>query len=128
VLVGIEIFFRLTSVEFAGRADSAVGSVSGVGIDDVCSVGEENALALDGDVFRHAQRDRETFGSPDHRIGNACISAGGIQQSLAGGKLSAAAAFFHDVEGGAGFDRSARVEPLGLAEKLNLRQFAGDAL
>src|SRR5262249_51648002 len=93
VLVGVEIFFRLTRVELACSADCAVGAVGGIGINNVRAVGEEDALALDGDVLRHAERNRESFGGADHGVGNACVAAGRVEQSIVGGKLSAAAPF-----------------------------------
>src|SRR6266478_3536532 len=89
ILVGVKIFFRLALVEFAHRADGAVRAVGGIGINNVGAVGVENSLAFDGNVFRHAQRDRKTFGSADHGVGDSGIAAGGVEQSFPGSKFSA---------------------------------------
>src|SRR4029077_3850617 len=88
----------------------------------------QNVFALEGDIFRHAQRHREAFCRSQHGVGYASIAAGGIEQSLAQGEFSAAAAFRDDVRGGAVFNRASGVIPLGLSQNLNTVQVARQAM
>src|SRR5580704_7244335 len=128
ILVGVEIFFRSIREKFTGFADCAVRAVGGIGINDVGAVGVQNVFALDGDVLRHAERDRETFGGGDHGIGDAGVTAGGIEQSFAGGEFSAGASLGYDVGSGTVFDRASGIEPLGFAQDLDAGQIASDAI
>ena len=67
-------------------------------------------------------------GGGDHGVGDAGVSAGGIEQNFAGPEFSAGAGLGDDVRGGAVFYRSAGVVPLGLAQQLDSGQVASDAL
>src|ERR1043166_5904432 len=79
VLVGVEIFSRIRGVKFTHFADCAVGTFTGVGINNGGAVSVKNALALNRNIFRHAERDREALGGSDHGEGDAGITAGGVQ-------------------------------------------------
>src|SRR5580658_9073413 len=125
VLVGVEIFFGMLRGELAGHPDGAVGTVGGIGINDVGAVALQDLLALARNILRHAQGDGEAFGSAQHRIGNAGVAAGGVEQNLAGAELPTAAGFGDDVGGGAIFDRSAGVVPFRLTQKCYARQVGG---
>src|SRR5438552_16189646 len=82
ILVGIKIFVRLTSVDFASRSNRSVRAVARIGVDNVGAIGMQDALALRRNVLRHTQRDRKAFGGSDHRVGDSGVSAGGVEQSL----------------------------------------------
>ena len=65
-------------------------------------------------------------GGADHGVGDAGISAGGIEQDFAGAEFSAGAGLGDDVRGGAVFHRSAGVVPLGFAQQLDSGQIASE--
>src|SRR5580693_3341785 len=99
----------------ASHADGAVGTFAGIGVENVRAVGAQNLLSFSRNILRHAQRDRKSFGRAEHGIGNSGVAAGGVEQSLAGTELTAAAAFGNNVGRGAIFHRAAGVVPFGLA-------------
>ena len=101
ILISVEIQIRTLGGQFARHADSAVGSVAGIGIDNIGAVGLQDFLALNRNIRRHAQRDRKSFCRAQHCIGNASIAAGGVEQNFAGGKLAIATSFSNDAGGGA---------------------------
>src|SRR5439155_23452891 len=128
VLVSVKIRLRFFRVQLARPADRPIRSISRICINNVRSVSEKNALALDGNILGHAQRDRKSFRGANHGISDSRIPAGGIEQSSTLRKFSAAAALLNNVECRAVFDRTARVAPFGFAQDLNVRELAPDAL
>src|SRR4029079_8443242 len=109
-------------------ADGPVRTICRIGVDNFRAIREQNSLALDRNILRHAQRDRKSLRRADHGISNASVSAGGIEENFAVGKFSSTASLSHDVPRGAVFDRSARVAPFGFTENLDVRELAPDAL
>jgi hypothetical protein len=114
--------------QFAGHADRAVGTVRRIGIKNVGAVALQDLLALAGNVLRHAEGHGESFGGAQHRIRDARVAAGGVEENLAGAQLTAATGFGHDVGRGAIFDRSAGVVPFSLTQKCYARQVVGDSI
>ena len=86
----------------------------------------QDMLALDGNIFRHAQRHRKSFGGRDHGVSDSSISAGGIEQRFAGAEFSAGTGLGDDVRSGAVFYRSAGVVPLGFAQQFDSGQVASE--
>ena len=82
ILVGVKIFLRISGIKFTSGSNRSVGAVTGIGVNNVGAIRMQNALALHRNIFRHAQRHGETFGSADHGVGDSGISAGGIEQEL----------------------------------------------
>src|SRR5690348_7020917 len=103
ILVGVEVLVGVGLSERASHADRAVGTVPGIRINNVGAVALQDLLALAGDVFGHAERDRESLGSTEHRISNTSIAAGGVEKNLSRTKMSSAAGFGNDVGGGTVF-------------------------
>ena len=128
ILVSVEIFLWLGGVKFARLANGAVRPVRRVGINNVGAVSAQNVLALGRNVLRHAQRDRETLSRSDHRVGNACISTGRIQQNPAGTKTACRARLRHNVRCRTILYRSTRIHPFRFAEQLNVREVSRDPL
>src|SRR5215471_2649763 len=117
VLIGVEILVRMCCGKLAGHANGTVGSVSGVGVNDVCTVSLQDLLTLTRNVFRHAEGDRKSFCRTEHRIGDAGVAAGRVEKNLAGAELAAAASFSDNIASGAVLHRTAGVVPFGLAQK-----------
>src|SRR5208283_5167309 len=128
ILVGVEILLGMFAGQLARLTDRAVGTVVRIGINNVGSVALENLFAFARNVFWHAERDGEGFGGSQHGVGDAGIAAGGVEKNLAGAKLATGAALGDDARGGAILDRSARVVPLGLAQKCYAGQVAGECV
>ena len=76
ILVGVEVFLRLARIHLASDVDSAIRALVGGRINNVRAVGEENTLAFDGNIFRHAERDLEALGRADHRVSDAGVATG----------------------------------------------------
>src|ERR1700733_14574150 len=85
--------------ELASQANRAVRTFAGIGIENVLSISAEDALALGGNILRHAQGDGESLSRAQHGIGNAGIAAGSVEQSFAGNQLPAAARSFTEPPG-----------------------------
>src|SRR6202043_2255278 len=77
---------------------------------------------------RQTERHRITHCSADHRVGDAGIAAGRIDNCLSRPERSARQACLNHAEGGAIFYRAAGIEPFGLGRKLNIGEFAPDSL
>ena len=92
ILVGVVVKIGMLRGEFARDANRAIGSFGGIGINDVRAVGVQDSFALDRNVFRHAQRDRETLSRADHGVGDAGVAAGGVEQNFAGTEVFRCAA------------------------------------
>ena len=86
-----------------------------IGINDIRSIGAQDALALHGNVFRHAQRDFKSFGGADHGKRNAGIAAGGVEQNFAGSEFSTAAPLGHNAGRGAVVDEFPGIDPFCFA-------------
>ena len=104
VLVGVEIFVSMFRGQILRHADRTVGSIGRVGVENICAVGMQNLFALERDVFRHAQRHRESLGRPQHGVCDPGIAAGGIEKNLAHVELPAPEALRYDARGSAVFD------------------------
>ena len=83
-------------------------------------------LALERNIFRHAQRHWESLGCAEHGISNAGIAAGGVEQNSPGTHLPAAPRLGHNMPGRTIFDRATGVTPFGLTQKCNTGQVAGE--
>src|ERR1700684_1605072 len=112
----------------AGQANGSVRAFAGIGVENVCAVGCKNLLALDRNVGGHAESDGKAFGGAQHGVGDAGVSAGGIEQDFSCSKLTAAAALGDDVGGGAIFDGATGIVPFGLTQKCDSRQMIGELI
>src|SRR5438105_14293827 len=128
VLVGVEIFFRRTRVQFACVADRAVRALTWIREDHIGAVRLQDSLALDRHVLGHAQRYGKSLGCAQHGICNSGVATGRVAEYLTRSEVSIAASFGHEVRGSAIFHRPAGIEPFGFAENLDARQVASKAL
>ena len=115
ILVCVEIKIGMLGIKFARHADGAVGAFAGIGVENIRAVSVQNALAFRRNILRHAQRDGNALGGADHRVSDAGVAAGRIEQNFARRQFPAPLRFQNDARGGAIFHRSARVVPLGFA-------------
>src|SRR5215469_305075 len=88
ILIGVEIFVRISGLKLSGLANGAVRAFQGISPDDLCAVRGEDALAFRRDICRNANGDGDAARCTDHGVSNAGVSAGGVQQSLAWGQRS----------------------------------------
>src|SRR6185437_13079977 len=107
VLVGVHVAVGVGGGELAGLADGAVGSVGGVGPDDLGAVGGEDVLALLGDVGGDAEGDGKVQRGAQHGVGDAGVAGGGVEQAACGAgfrlvEFEQAALFGVDDDGGGG--------------------------
>src|SRR5581483_4389553 len=103
--------------ELAGHADRPIGPVIRARVNDIGAVSLEDLLSLSGNVLGHAERNRESFSSTDHRVRNAGIAACSIQQDLPRCELPLPTAFGDNVRGRSILNGSPRVVPFGLTQK-----------
>ena len=121
ILIRIKIFFGFGGNEFPRFSYGAIGAFARIGIDNIRTVGSQNAFALKGNVGGHAQRDRKPLRSADHSVGNPGIAAGRIKQNCSTDEFSVSMRVCHDVCRSAVLHRSSRIEPLCFPEKLDAR-------
>src|SRR5271170_6847506 len=82
VLIRIKITLGVRRVELADFPDRAIGALSGIGENELRAIRLENSFAFGRRVLRQAELDFVAARRADHRIRDACVSAGGIDQSL----------------------------------------------
>ena len=119
VLVSVIEADGIVAGQFAGAANGAVGTLVGVSPLDASAIGVEDSLALRGDVGGHGELDGKAEGRAEHGEGDASVAAAGVEEDLAGREQTAGAGVAHDGGGGAVFDASAGVGPLGFGQKRN---------
>src|SRR5579872_569421 len=103
------------------HANGAVGALARIGVHDVGSVSLQDFFSLRRDILRHAERHWKSLGCAQHRVGNAGVPAGGVEQNLPCREAAAAAAFGNDAGGGTIFHRAAGVVPFGFAQQSYFR-------
>ena len=115
-------------VEFARDANGAVGAVGRIGINNVGAIGLQNALALNGNIFRHAQRDRKSLRGADHGVSDAGVAAGGIEQNFPGTEFSAGASLATMFDAARSFTDPPGLYHSALPSKLDSGQVASETL
>ena len=80
VLIRIEVAMRLPLVAAARLPDCAVAAVHRISEHQLGAVNLQQALPFGGDVRRDAQHDAIPARRADHRVGNAGIAGGRIEQ------------------------------------------------
>ena len=119
VLVRVEVAIRIGLVDAPHLADRAVGPFQRIGEDDVGPVRAEDALPFGRDVLRDAQADAVTARRADHRVGDAGVAGGRVEDDPALLEAAGAFALEDHPQCGAILDRAARVLPLGLGVQLH---------
>ena len=122
VLVWIEVGLWIPGDQLANEVDGAVGAFSRIAVNNLGAVSRDERLALRAHVARHDQLDRIAFGRPDHRVCDAGIAGGRVDERLVGSKSTAPLAVFDHGQRGAVLDRPAGIEPLGLRVDLHSRE------
>ncbi len=119
VLVGIKIAFGFVCHDLARQPDRAIAAFERIALDDRCAIGLRQGLALLRDVGRHHQPNGVALGRADHRIANAGIAAGGVDQDPIVRQPAVLLSVLDYTKRCAVLDGTARVEPLGLGVQLH---------
>ena len=119
VLVGVVEARRVVAGQLAGPADRPVGALVGVGPVHDGAVGAQDSLAFRGDAGGHGQMHRESQRRSQHGEGDAGISAGRVEQGLAGSEQAARAGIADHRRRGAILHAAAGIGPLRLGQQGN---------
>src|SRR5271163_2842066 len=99
------------------HANRAVGSIGWVGVHNLCAVGMQNLLALERNIFRHAQGYGKLLRRSQHGVSDAGVAAGGVEQRLTSVEAPAAAALSDNIPSRTVFHRTTGVIPFGLTQQ-----------
>ena len=88
VLVGHEVAIRVLLVDRPRHADRAVAALLRVAVHDLGAVGMDERLALVADVGGHHQLHAIALRRPHHRVGDARVAAGAVDDGAVVGVLS----------------------------------------
>ena len=114
VLVDVGEVVGMGGGQLARLGAGAVRALQRVGLDDLDSVGAQDALALDAGVGGQAQGDPEAEGRAEHRVGDARVPAGRVEQPPLG-QEAAAEGVEHDAPRGAVLDAAPGLADSSLA-------------
>src|SRR5215469_593605 len=128
VLVGIEIFLRLSGVNLPNAPDSAVRAGLSWCIDDIHPVRSQDSLALSRSAVRHAKLNSIPESRPNHGVGDARVPARRVENDFSRVQFSASLALSNHRIAGAIFHRAARVKPFRLGVEGDVRKASGNPL
>src|SRR6516165_9332842 len=101
--------------------NGAVGPFHRIGINELSAKSGGNLFAGEAHVLRHHQRDRNAQGSPYPRIGDACVSAGRIDERFSGREPPALLGVQDHLKRWPILHAAARIEVLELRVDLHVR-------
>ena len=88
VLVRVEVPVGLSGRQFAGQTARPVGSGGGIGEGQLRTVGAQDTHPLRAGVRGQQQPDGEAQRRAEHRVSDASVARGGVEQCLAGGQIA----------------------------------------
>src|SRR5271166_1399007 len=100
VLVRIKVVVRVCGDDALCLEYRTVRAFARFGVEDLCTVGLQNSLALDRDVGGYAEGHAKAAGGTQHGIGDSGVAAGGIEQTLAAPHTAVAESLLHNAGGG----------------------------
>ena len=122
VLVRVEIKLGIFLGQAAHPANGAVGAFHGVGVDNLRAVGFQNALALHAHVGGHAKLHAVVLGGADHRVGNAGVAGGRVDQDFVPRHQPGGFRLADNVHRRAVLHRAAGILPFRLGVNLDIRR------
>ena len=122
VLVRIEIQVRLLRVHRLGLDDGAVRSFHRIGEHHLGAERLEDPLPLGRHVLGHAQPHAVAARGADHRVGDAGVPGGGVEQDLVAGQRARLLAVGNHPRRRAVLHRPARIAPLRLGVELDVAE------